>query len=125
MAEHNEAGKWGEDIAEKYLHERGYVICERDWHCGHRDIDIIALTADATELVFVEVKTRSTEDIMRPEQAIDRTKIRNLGLAANAYLKRNTVHADTRFDIITVVGRTGTEPTIEHIKDAFNPMLVF
>ena len=43
MAAHNELGKWGEDMAEAYLRNNGYIILERDWHSGHRDIDIIAI----------------------------------------------------------------------------------
>lgn len=125
MAEHNELGKWGEEIAEKYLYDNGYVIRERDWRYGHRDIDIIALTQDAQTLVFIEVKTRSSNELTTPEQAIDANKIRNLGIAANSYLKRNDVNADIRFDVITIVKKRGTEPIIEHIEDAFNPMLVY
>ena len=43
MAEHNDLGKWGEDLAVDYLQRKGYVILERDWRSGHRDLDIIAL----------------------------------------------------------------------------------
>jgi putative endonuclease len=43
MAAHNEMGRWGEDQAVAYLEQQGYTILERDWHSGHRDIDIIAL----------------------------------------------------------------------------------
>ena len=56
MAAHNDTGKWGEDLAAKYLEEKGYTIVERDWKSGRRDIDIIALDDDV--VVFVEVKTR-------------------------------------------------------------------
>ena len=43
MAEHNDLGKWGEDLAADYLQRKGYMILERDWKSGHRDLDIIAL----------------------------------------------------------------------------------
>jgi putative endonuclease len=125
MAAHNELGEWGEEVAVRYLEQKGYVILERDWKSGHRDIDIIALTQDAQTLVFIEVKTRSSNELTTPEQAIDANKIRNLGIAANSYLKRNDVNADIRFDVITIVKKRGTEPIIEHIEDAFNPMLVY
>ena len=61
MAKHNELGKWGEDFAAEYLKEQGYFIRDRDWHCGKRDIDLVAISADLTTIVFVEVKTRTSD----------------------------------------------------------------
>ena len=122
MAEHNEVGKWGEEIAVKYLHKRGYTIRECDWRSGHRDIDIIAISPDQRFVVFIEVKTRTTDDVTAPEDAIDSRKIKNLGYAANAYVKLNQIVLDLRFDIITIVGNNQSEPLIDHIEDAFNPL---
>ena len=56
MAAHNELGQWGENLATEYLRSKGYVIIDRDWRSGHRDLDIIAEDGDV--VVFVEVKTR-------------------------------------------------------------------
>ncbi len=117
MAAHNELGKWGEDHAEEFLRRKGYVILERDWHSGHRDIDIIAL--DGIELVFVEVKTRRNRMFSDPEAAVDFRKIRNLKLAANHYVKYRRMDYDVRFDIVTVVGLMDEEPEIDHIESAF------
>ena len=60
MAEHNELGKWGEEQAALYLRSKGWYIRHRDWHCGHRDVDIIAIDEDCSIVIFVEVKTRAT-----------------------------------------------------------------
>ena len=92
-----------------------------------RDLDIVALTEDMLTLVFVEVKTRASDYVVSPEEAVDRQKIRNLGIAANAYVKQNDISLDLRFDLITVVGneRDSTDPVIEHWENAFNPMLVY
>ena len=124
MARHNEMGKWGEDVAAAYLRQKGYVIRERDWRSGKRDIDIIALTPDSLTVVFVEVKTRLPDSAMTPEEAVDAVKIRNLCVAADNYVKMYGVEEELRFDIITVVGTRGCEPRIEHIEDAFNPLLI-
>lgn len=124
MARHNEMGKWGEDVAAAYLRQKGYVIHERDWRSGKRDIDIIALTPDSLTVVFVEVKTRLPDSAMAPEEAVDAVKIRNLCVAADNYVKMYGVEEELRFDIITVVGTRGCEPRIEHIEDAFNPLLI-
>ena len=126
MAEHNEVGKWGEDVAAEYLRKKGYVIKERDWRYKHRDIDLIALTEDLTTLVFIEVKTRSSREVASPEDAITRDKIKSIGYSANAYVRSNRIMLNIRFDIITVVGsREAGMPFVEHWEDAFNPMLVY
>ena len=69
MALHNDLGKWGEDMAAAFLREEGLVIIDRDWHSGHRDIDIVAI--DGLTLVFVEVKTRRNRLYAEPEESID------------------------------------------------------
>lgn len=126
MALHNQLGKWGEDFAAQYLREHGYEIISRDWRFGHRDIDIIARTPDNTTVVFVEVKTRTSDVVTRPDDAVDVKKVRNIGLAANAYVKQMSVADMLRFDIISIVGTpNGDAPQLEHVKDAFNPCLVY
>jgi len=127
MAQHNDIGKWGEETAMQYLRKKGYVIRDTNWRCGHRDIDIIAIDENLRTLVFIEVKTRGTNYVQRPEEAVNREKIRNIGLAANAYVKMNRITMPLRFDIITVVGsgNNGETPVVEHWEDAFNPMLVY
>lgn len=88
-----------------YLRAQGYTLIERDWRSGHRDIDIIMHSPDGRTVVFVEVKTRTSAAIMRPEDAVDIKKIRNIAYAANNYVKMNNVVSDLRFDIVSVVAR--------------------
>lgn len=124
MAEHNELGTWGEDEAALYLEGEGYVIIDRDWKIGRRDLDIVALSPDGKTLVVVEVKTRSGNDYQLPEEAVDGRKMRNLAMATNAYVKEHQVDKELRFDIISVVGVGHQVKCLEHLKDAFNPMLI-
>lgn len=124
MAEHNDLGKWGEDEAALYYEDRGYEILERDWKVGKRDIDLIALTEDKDTLVFVEVKTRQNNDLQEPEEALDVKKMRNLAIAANAYVKLHGLDMDVRFDIISVIGKCSCVESIECFEDAFNPLLI-
>ena len=124
MAEHNELGKWGEDEATLYLEDEGYVIIDRDWKIGKRDLDILALSPDGKTLAVVEVKTRSGDEYQQPEEAVDGRKMRNLAIAANAYVKEHQVDKELRFDIISVVGVGHQVEHLEHLKDAFNPMLI-
>ena len=125
MGSHNELGIWGEQYATNYLREKGYEIIARNWRIGHRDIDIIARSPDNTTVVFVEVKTRTNDVITKPEDAVNLKKIRNIGLAANAYVKQMNVVDLIRFDIITIVGNNDNNAQLEHIKDAFNPCLAY
>ena len=109
-------GRWGEETAVAYLRKKGYVIVERDWHSGHRDIDIIAQHEEV--LVFVEVKTRQNTDFLEPELAVNYQKQRNLRLAINHYVKYHHVTLPWRFDVITIIGTIGDcVPEINHIED--------
>lgn len=118
MALHNNLGKEGEDVAVDYLTQKGYEIRHRDWHSGHRDLDIVA-QKDGT-LVIVEVKTRRDDRFGQPEEAVDNRKIRSIVASADAYVRKFAIDLPIRFDLITVVG---IQPPfrIEHIEDAFFP----
>ena len=115
MAAHNELGQWGEDLAEEYLRSKGYVIIDRDWHSGHRDLDIIAEDDDV--VVFVEVKTRRNNLFGEPEEAIDFRKRLSLQQTINHYVKANRIRKEIRFDIIAITGTPATRPTIRHIPN--------
>lgn len=125
MAQHNQLGKWGEEYAVNFLLNKGYDILERDWRIGHRDIDIIARAPEGNIIVFVEVKTRTSDVVTDPRDAVDLRKIRNIGFAANAYVKQHNVVDLLRFDIISIVGNNDTNDDITHIEDAFNPCCAF
>ena len=127
MAEHNDFGKWGEDYAAEYLQKKGYIIMERDWTFGRskRDIDIICKTSDMTTVVFVEVKARANDDVTSPEDAVDIRKMRHLMVAADEYVKSHDISEELRFDIMTIVGkRNSKQIKVNHIEDAFNPLLI-
>ena len=85
MAQHNQLGKWGEEIACEKLITEGYAICERNWRVGSYEIDIIAMKGN--RIVFVEVKTRSN-DYVDPLESIDNKKILYICRSANAYIKQ-------------------------------------
>ncbi|MBO7437498.1 MAG: YraN family protein [Bacteroidaceae bacterium] len=119
MAKHNILGKEGENYAADYLDEQGYEILDRNWMCGHKDLDIVA-SKDGT-LVFVEVKTRSTMDWGDPEEAVNEKKIRNLVHAADAYIRYNRLDMDVRFDIISIIMDDTGYYRVEHIEQAFFP----
>lgn len=119
MAQHNELGKWGEDLAARMLEDKGYRIIARDWKDGHKDLDIVAI--DDGWLVVVEVKTRRNDAFLSPEQAVDRRKIKNITLAANRFVKSNLIDLPIRFDIIAITGTDEEHCRVDHIEDAFMP----
>ena len=125
MARHNELGKWGEQYAADYLQSIGYDIIERDWRIGHRDIDIIARSPEGDTVVFVEVKTRTSDVVTKPDDAVDIKKIRNIGYAANNYIKTKGIVDEVRFDIISIIGNNKENAQLEHIIEAFNPCLAY
>lgn len=120
MADHNELGKAGEELALKHLREKGYQILELNWHFGREEIDIVAMDGDT--LVIVEVKTRTTSWFGEPEFAVTRSKQKALVRAAEGYIIKNNLDLDTRFDIVSVV-IAPHERKVEHIENAFYPTL--
>jgi putative endonuclease len=120
MDDRNGLGQEGEQLAVEYLTANGFVILDRNWRCGHKEIDIVA--REGNELVVVEVKTRNAPVLELPEQAINRQKRKHLVLAANAYVKINRISLDVRFDVIYVVF-SGNGVGIDHTRDAFFPTL--
>ena len=118
MARHNDLGKLGEELAARYLINKGYEILERNLRNRHKEIDLIA--KDGVDLVIVEVKTRQNDDYGEPDQAVTRQKQNRLVYAANAYIFEHNLDINTRFDIISIIFKEG-EPLIDHIEDAFLP----
>ena len=118
MAQHNDFGTQGEDIAIDFLRRKGYIIMDRNWRSGHKEIDIVARKDDT--VVFVEVKARANAFYGNPEDAVTRRKMHLLALAADAYLRYNAIDLEVRFDVITIIG-TSEKPYIRHYEHAFRP----
>lgn len=116
MAQHNELGKKGEQLAVDYLLKKGYGIVERNYRFDKAEVDIIASKNDT--LAIVEVKTRSSADFGNPQDFVKPKQIQHLVKAVNEYVTVNELDVDVRFDIIAIV-KKGKQYDIEHLKDAF------
>lgn len=116
MASHNELGKKGEALTEEYLLRNGYQILAKNWRYLKAEIDIIAKKENV--LAIVEVKTRSSIDIISPEEAVNKKKIKLLVIAANEYVIQNNLDVEVRFDIVSI-HKKGGNYNMNHIKDAF------
>ncbi|NOX37192.1 MAG: YraN family protein [Calditrichaeota bacterium] len=96
-------GRWGEEIAARFLLERGMTILERNFRAERGEMDLIA--QDGNVVVFVEVKTGDSHRFGLPEERITRSKQRQLYKIAQAYIQlhpRDDV--DYRFDVVIVDG---------------------
>ncbi len=118
MAEHNKLGEKGEDIACQYLVSQSYKILERHWRFKHKEIDIIAMSDDV--LIFVEVKSRTSDYWGNPEEFVTKTKQRFLIAAAENYIFEKDFDGESRFDIISILFHEN-DYSIDHIKEAFYP----
>lgn len=117
MASHNDFGKIAEDFAAEYLQKNGYKILVRNFRFQKAEIDIIAEKADL--IIVIEVKARSTDAFMLPQEAVTKTKIRLIVSAANHYLEEFNKNREVRFDIISVLPDKKKNLIIEHITGAF------
>lgn len=110
----HEIGKLGEDLAVKYLKQKGYKIIERNFTCKQGEIDIISI--DGKELVFIEVKTRTNGKFGRPIEAVNINKQKHLSKAIKYYLySRNLENEYIRVDVIEIyLYRQGYR--INHVK---------
>lgn len=116
MAEHNELGKLGEDLAVDYLKKNGYTILDTNWTFQKAEIDIIAQKENT--LAIVEVKTRSSLDFGLPQDFVKPKKIQLLVKAVDAYVNENNLDKEVRFDIIAI-HKDEKSFAIEHLTDAF------
>ena len=105
-------GKAGEDEAVRYLRTCEYLILERNWRGSQGEIDVIARSAgsEMSEVVFVEVKTRSTLQFGDPFDAITPEKYRRIFLLAREWISLHKVRDPWRIDVILLLkNRSGFE----------------
>jgi putative endonuclease len=98
-------GRWGEELAAGYLHQRGYRILERNARTPYGEIDLVACQDGAAPActVFIEVKTRRSGAFGLPEEAITARKRAHLLAAARAYLQAHPdLNAGWRIDVIAI-----------------------
>ncbi|WP_343307594.1 YraN family protein [Chitinophaga niabensis] len=114
MAYHHEVGKKGELLAASHLRQKKYEVLHTNWTYGKLELDIVARYQDV--LVFVEVKTRSTQYFGMPEEAVHANKAQLIRRAADKYMQQyNLQPNEIRFDIIAVT----VNEEIMHFEDAF------
>jgi putative endonuclease len=118
MAAKDELGRRGENLAGDHLVATGYQILERNWRCTQGEIDIVAFKDN--EVVFVEVKTRSSLAYGHPLEAITVTKLARLRRLAGAWCQAHPdVRSAVRIDAIAILAPTRGLVEIEHLERVF------
>jgi putative endonuclease len=118
MTDRQLTGQAGEQIAANYLRSNGFKILHTNWRQGSKELDIVA--EKNNRLHVVEVRSLTSNFFMEPYQSINRTKQRNLILAANAYVHRYKLTMEAQIDVISIVFK-GPEYTLEYIPNAIYP----
>ena len=120
MVNSKELGVIGENLACDMLRKKEYVILRRNYIFNKAEVDIIA-DLDG-KLVFVEVKTRISSYLTEPSLLVSLGKQKQIIRVADQFVKDFYPEKEWRFDIVIVI--TNNEYTsIEHLEDAFYPMV--
>ncbi|KUJ51788.1 YraN family protein [Chryseobacterium sp. JAH] len=117
MADHNDLGKKAEDLAAEYLIKNGYRILVRNYRYQKAEIDIISEKDNL--IIITEVKARSTDFFILPQEAVTKGKIKSIVTAANHFMEEFNKNLEVRFDIISVLPDEKGNLIIEQIPDAF------
>lgn len=116
-------GTWGESVAENFLLRKGYQILERNYRTPYGEIDLIASHRSelqaSPQVVFVEVKTRTSHEFGMPEEAIDSRKREHLAFASQYYMQSHPeLGEDWRVDVISIQKEKSTDHfEIIHFED--------
>lgn len=121
MPAHQRLGRRGEEAAYFYLRRRGYTIISRNYRSPHHrgELDLVGWERDV--LCFIEVKTRTTRNVMPAEAAVDREKERELSRVAREFMRHMSPSCQWRFDVLAVYydGHT-SQPMFELFQNAFS-----
>ncbi len=116
MSDKINTGVEGENLAAEFLAGKGYEIVARNYRFQKAEVDIIA--RQGNWLLFVEVKTRASDEFGEPEEFVTGTKSNHIFRAAEQFIYNIDWHGHVRFDVISV--KLGTRPEIRHFEDAIN-----
>ena len=117
MAEHNDFGNLAEDLAADYLTQKNFKILVRNFRYQKAEIDIVTEFEDL--IVVVEVKARSYDTLIEPQEAVTKKKIKSIVLCTDFFMRERNLDKEVRFDIITVLPDQSGKLQINHIEDAF------
>lgn len=116
MRRKDELGRWGEQRAADHLTAEGFDVLDRNWHCRHGEVDLVAREGDC--LVIIEVKTRRSVAAGNPLEAVSGRKLETLKRLASLWLRSHSVRAATiRIDAIGVLRPDYGPVAIDHVRN--------
>lgn len=118
---HTALGKKGEEQALEFLKKKGYKEVAMNWRIDPYEIDLIMIDND--QLVFVEVKTRSTDAFGNPLEAVNPRKRQKLIRAAHLFIALHNHSLEPRFDVVSIVETENAPSNIFHFEEAFYPII--
>jgi putative endonuclease len=111
-------GAYGERVAAQHLSRLGLVILDRNWRCPDGEVDLIL--RDGDDIVFCEVKTRTSARFGSPAEAVTGRKVRKLRRLAGQWLAEAGIHSPSlRFDVVEVRPQPRGATQVTHIRSAF------
>jgi putative endonuclease len=116
VSSRGEVGRRGEQIAADYLRARGYAVVTTNWRSRFGELDLVATYRG--QVVFVEVRSRSTATVATAEESVGPDKQRRLLRMAESYLQQHAPNASARIDVVTVYFAAGQAPAVRHIVGA-------
>lgn len=114
----SQVGRKGEDVALKYLQERGMRLVARNWRSGHKELDLIM--DDGEFLRIIEVKSLNYPNTNDPFCAVDNKKRRRIVAAAHHFALLHNVGKEVVFDVVSVLFN-GSNYRVEYFEEAFSP----
>ena len=116
MANHNQLGKEGENLAAAWLVNHQFTILHRNWRYSYYEIDLIAIRKEV--LHIIEVKTRQTDKHGFPEEEVTRRKFRRLLNAADEFLFQHPQYRHVQYDILAITLNNG-KPEYFLVEDVY------
>ena len=113
-------GAAGERAAARFLRRKGYRLLARNYRCPTGELDLIVL--DGRTIVFVEVRTRRSEEDNDPAQWVSPHKWRQVHRVARYYIhEKDAYDRPCRFDLVAVLSPQGRRPQVQHYPEAYSP----
>jgi putative endonuclease len=116
MADKDDLGRRGEEIAATWLEKLGMTVIARNWRCASGEIDVVL--RDGVTTVFAEVKTRTSTAFGHPFEAITPVKAGRLRRLAAEWCRANPGSEEIRIDVVAVLDAWSSSPTVEHVRGA-------
>ncbi|HXB94518.1 MAG TPA: YraN family protein [Puia sp.] len=115
MPQHIRFGRAGEDLAARWLTEKGFSVLQRNWRHGRYEVDIIAGRMGI--LHFIEVKSRHSTRYGYPEGSVSRKKLEHVMQGASGWLHRWPAYRRVQYDVLAITFGKDAHPEYVLFED--------